>query len=191
MRTENILARAFNDPAVRAENEQFERRARERALQWLVRLEGHYRAMPEAESNWEAAIGRDLILKMIPLVRQSVQSDRTSGWTWRKEIRDIEKLHSRVSLELGRDTCRGLKVREGARQGHKARYGSIREKREKYQPIVDKIARSNPSLSRKRINALAGKEIGVSYKAVERHTTGPRGKKKKLDSPATVPRSKS
>jgi hypothetical protein len=169
------LGRARSDPRIRAEIERDNQRAREALLRELARLEKYYRAMPEPEAeNWEAAVGRDLILKMIPITRENLEHGSRTWWN--PEIAAIRRLHERVSLALEADTRRGLMTLESARKGHLGRYGSSAEKRKKYQPVVDKIASSNPRLSRREINTRAGQVLGVSYKAVERHTTDPRKK---------------
>lgn len=171
----NILGARLNDPAIKAANERGHQRAREALLRELERLEKHYREMPEPDgANWEAAVGRDLILKSIPIARENLE--RGGRTWWNREIAAIRRVHERVSLALGADTRRGLITLESARKGGLGRYGSAAEKREKYQRVVDGIARSNPRLSRREIDKRAGKELKVSYKTIERHTTDPRKK---------------
>jgi hypothetical protein len=171
------LARVRSDPRFRAESELDKQRSREALIRELARFEKHWYAMPEFQLNRDVADGRDLILKMIAIARKNLERG-ASPW-WNQEINAIRQQHEIFSLALAADTRRGLKTLESARKGHRGRYGSAAEKREKYQPVVDKIASSNPHLSRREINRRAGQELGgVSYKAVERHTTDPRKKKK-------------
>jgi hypothetical protein len=171
------LGRVRSDPRIRAEWKRQDQREREARLLVLAKLENFYCEVAALHDARDAKIsdGIGLMLCEIEIVRKALTNGGRPGF----EMIRLRQIHEQVSTALGADTVRGLKVRKGAREGHRGRYGSAAEKREKYQPVVNKIASSNPHLSRREINRRAGQELGgVSYKAIERHTTDPRTKKK-------------
>jgi hypothetical protein len=75
------------------------------------------------------------------------------------------------------DALRGIKVLDGARSGHQARYGTTEEKLARltgYQAFIDAAHARRPGRSYEALVEDASKHFECSAKTIKRHTKNPR-----------------
>jgi len=190
------LARARSDPAMRARIDELKRRDVEAIRRWLAKLENYYWLLHEADpvtpdrlsrlkgSEWDSAAGRDLILKLIRLAQAQIEGGQ-SLTCWTKEIRDLDRMHSRVSIALGFATRDGLRAREREtsmrQKAQVIREAERQRKEENIRSLFARISASNPRWSFTRCCKEVGRRslFGMSGRNVRRYIDNPTPRKKK------------